>query len=371
MPHIQAFSTVARKSRHLRKDGRFREVGFVAGAAGFGEGGRAGRVGEGSGNGVGQGGGVVDGDQQAGAVGIDQLGGTADGGGDDGAAGGPRLDHHVAERLLAGRADEQVGSGQQTRDVGAPAGQMDAVGDTFGAGEGFQGSAFRALAGDDGVGVGQAGQGADQDVERLVGMQAAKAEQDARIGGDAEIGAGSGALHVGDEIGQVMGAGGGPALLGDPADQGAGVGDQVVAAVEVPQVVIAAEAAAQHPVAAGGEAGGAAHPGDGDAGRETAQRGTQARAGEQVERIAEAELGRGEARFVQPGCAVGLAADHRQHGVAGAVLGDAEALVEQLGAAFAGAGHDVRHFQGRGGKRHGRQRIACLSADRRAPRYPA
>ena len=125
------------------------------------------------------------------------------------------------------------------------------------------------------------------------------------------------------------------------------VADQVVAAAVVAQVVIAAEPADADPVAARRQAGGAVHPGDDDPRAEGAQHAAQARPGDEVERAAERELHRVEPGGGEPGGAGGIAANHRQHGFAGAVQGGGEALEEQLGPAGGGAGHDVGDFSQR------------------------
>ena len=189
--------------------------------------------------------------------------------------------------------------------------------------------------------AGQRGHGADQDVERLVAVQTAEREDQRGGGRQAECRRG-GVRHVGGEVRQVVQPRGRPALGGNPIDDGARVADQVVAVAEIPQVVVAAEAAGQDPVALWREARGAAHPGDRDAGREMAEGGSEAGAGQQVERAAEAKLQRDQASAGQAVGPGGVAADDRQDGVAGMRERDGETLEEQLGAASGRSGHDLR-----------------------------
>jgi len=74
-----------------------------------------------------------------------------------------------------------------------------------------------------------------------------------------------------------------------------------------------------------------------------AQQPREARPGEQVERGAEGQLRRRQPALAQPGRARRVGADHRQHGLAGLVQGEAEPLEEQFGAAVDRAGHDLGH----------------------------
>ena len=94
--------------------------------------------------------------------------------------------------------------------------------------------------------AGQRGHGTDQDVERLVTMQTAEGE-DQRGGGRQAECRRSGVCHVGGKVRQVVQSRGWPTLGGNPIDDGASVADQVVAVAEIPQVVVAAEAAEPGP----------------------------------------------------------------------------------------------------------------------------
>ena len=122
---------------------------------------------------------VLGGDQDAVGLGRDQLARAVRGGGDDGTAGGPGFQHHVAQRLVAGRTDQEFGRGQQCGGSAAPARQVQPVGDAFGFGRApCRDGALRALAGDQDMDAGQRGHGADQDVERLVAVQTAQGEHE-------------------------------------------------------------------------------------------------------------------------------------------------------------------------------------------------
>ncbi len=117
----------------------------------------------------------------------------------------------------------------------------------------------------------------------------------------------------------------------------------MLAAAEAPQVVETAQPAHQHPPPAPGEARGPAHPGDHHAGREAVERARQARPGKQIERTPEAELDRSEPLAREPAGARGVAADDRQHRLAGPRQCRAQPLEEQLRPARRSAGHDLCH----------------------------
>ena len=113
-----------------------------------------------------------------------------------------------------------------------PAEEGDAVAHSRVARERFKGGAFRAVTREDEVRAGEVWESTDEDIEALVGVEA-PGRQDRRAAGRNWQGRGGRAGEVGNEIRKVADAACRPSLSGDPAGEGAGVGDQVGAATIV------------------------------------------------------------------------------------------------------------------------------------------
>ena len=108
--------------------------------------------------------------------------------GDHRAARGPCLDHHIAQRLVTRRADQQIGRAEQRSSVAAPAEKMEAVCDPFAPRKPEQACAFRTLASDHRMHAGQSRQCPNQQVEPLVAVQPAQAKHEPDTTGQAQSG---------------------------------------------------------------------------------------------------------------------------------------------------------------------------------------
>ena len=97
---------------------------------------------------------VADGDQQPGLAVDDDLGGPRRGRGDDRLAESHRFEHHVGQSLVRAGQDEEIGRGQQPRDVVAMAQEPDLAIEMIAVCGLFQPLPQRAVACDQGTDVG-------------------------------------------------------------------------------------------------------------------------------------------------------------------------------------------------------------------------
>ena len=183
MPHIRAFSTAPRKARQRRDDLRLGELPLEARAAGRGEHPCARGIVEHGPDRIRERARVFARHEQAVRSGLDQFARPVGVGRDHRPAGRPRLDHHVAERLVPRGADEQVRRRQQRALVGPPAGQVQPVRNPLAPGQILDPSPLLALARDHRMDAREQRQRAHQHVERLVPVQPSERQDAARPAG--------------------------------------------------------------------------------------------------------------------------------------------------------------------------------------------
>lgn len=133
------------------------------------------------------------------------------------------------------------------------------------AGQFFQRCPFGAFPRDNKRNTGHMPQAADQDIESLVGMQAAKGQQKRGSFRQSRRPDSGCMRQISGEIRQVVHPLFVPALFDHPCFQPACIADQMRATAIISEIVIPSQPSGQHPVALGGKLGGAVHPRNGNA----------------------------------------------------------------------------------------------------------
>ncbi len=175
-------------------------------------------------------------------------------------------------------------------------------------------------------------------------MQPAHAQQQGRAVRCVEQGpVQRGALARAGEIGDVVGAVGRPTLADDPVPDVLRIGDQGIEALVIFQVIVAAQPADARPGSLRAVAGGPVHPGQEHARILRLGEPRGAARGPPVQRAAEAQHGRGHARFGQRGLASGVGADSRRLDHARAGQGRGELGEIGFGSAVLGRAEQVEH----------------------------